>query len=775
MDRRDRAAFWLVSVALGTSVFAIGGAPRWAAVATAALGLFCTAPYLTGRRSLAWRTPLCLLLLATAGVCLLQLVPLPPFLLGVLSPERLEHAVDAARGVQLDTPGWQPISADSAATLLEAAKLVGYVGIAIVCGRLSTRSRNAQRLFTLVAATVLGVAAVSWFHEAAGVRHFFGMYVAEHGTSSPLRSPFVNPNHFASLLALAAPLAAGRGLDANDVRMRWAWAAGAVGLAGTSLAIASRGGTLALVFGLAVFGCLTLRVNRPRGRNRSRLSPQALATIAIGFVGVGALLWGVMGARVGADLAATSPSEFADANSKFGAWRSALGLVADYPFTGVGRGAFETVFTAYHPPSAERTYAFVENAPLQLLVDLGIPLALALAGLGVLTANRAWRESARSHTHAGALAGVTAVMLHNLVDFGIELPGVAVPTVVLVAGLMRPEVSATSKGHTKAVFARAAAIAVAGAIVVAAALEPGLYDARSTLRARLAQAPDSADVLQTLRPHASSFPYDYLGFAVAAQRLIDLRSPSAPPVLNRALQLHPTHPGVRKAEGDLLFAAGYPEQAAAAYARSLELEYRPRLLRDLTRRFQSDELLLRAMPRSAPSPKAIGSLLAHKRAVAAHRYATESLERHAHSAELLEQAGKAALAVGDVGAAVSHLEEAFALAPSAPAAARLGDALLSAGDPQGAWKVTRSGIAAGPPRGRPRVALRWLAATASLELGRPEQARQELEAAIAEADSSSLRSSARQRMAEFEAERGNDHAAEFQRSKIREIEARKPL
>ena len=71
--------------------------------------------------------------------------------------------------------------------------------------------------------------------------------------------------------------------------------------------------------------------------------------------------------------------------------------------------------------------------------------------------------------------------------------------------------------------------------------------------------------------------------------------------------------------------------------------------------------------------------------------------------------------------------------------------------------------------------MRWLAATASVQLGRPNQARQELEAAIAEADSSSLRSRARQKMAEFEAGLGNDHAAEFQRSKIREIEARKPL
>ena len=56
-------------------------------------------------------------------------------------------------------------------------------------------------------------------------------------------------------------------------------------------------------------------------------------------------------------------------------------LIHESPWAGIGRGAFEPVFTRVHPASAFATFSHVENEYVQAVVDWGVPGTIALAGI----------------------------------------------------------------------------------------------------------------------------------------------------------------------------------------------------------------------------------------------------------------------------------------------------------------------------------------------------------------------------------------------------------
>src|SRR5690606_33741716 len=98
---------------------------------------------------------------------------------------------------------------------------------------------------------------------------------------------------------------------------------------------------------------------------------------------------------------------------------STTSLVEESPWAGIGRGAFEPVFTRVHPGAAFHSFSHVENEYLQAVVEWGIPgsvfLFLSALWFGI-TAARRWHQGPLA---AGALGAITAVALQSTVDFGV--------------------------------------------------------------------------------------------------------------------------------------------------------------------------------------------------------------------------------------------------------------------------------------------------------------------------------------------------------------------
>lgn len=607
MRPRDRLTLGLGAAILALSVLGVGGAVRPVLIALGALITAALAVQVTSRRA-ARLTPLVALLAVAAALTALQLVPLPAGVHGALDAEGAALQRDGA-ALLGEALGAAPLSRDPAGTAHGLALLLLLLGTSVVAVRIAGSERGRLALVGGVAGVGVVTAVVTAVHQAVGARALWGLYRPELSTPT-LLGPLLNPNHLGCLLAMSAVAAGGLAFH-HPLRpaVRASWALAAAVTTAAALYTQSRGAALALLVGAAVCAG-TLLGQRLRGRADSEAPPRlSVNSVAIGVVAlcVLALLVYTSGRGVSEQLRATESHEWQDPQSKFAAWRSALQLVGETPWLGVGRGAFETSFTRVHPAAGRVTFSHPENEYVQAVVEWGVVGALLLAALGgwlAVSAARRWRTGALC---SAALGGATVVAVQSVVDFGLELPGLAIPSLALAASLVHvPLREQPARERRKAALGRAA---LAAAVLVATCL----------LATSLTRLPrEDHALLAATRPAeepvaravAARHPHDYLAFTHLAQAL----APSAPAralaLYNHALRLHPTHPGVHRAVARLLLARGASRQAALEYATALRnaAELGP-LLREVVRAFPEPELAASAIPTDYPVPEHVARAL----------------------------------------------------------------------------------------------------------------------------------------------------------------------
>jgi tetratricopeptide (TPR) repeat protein len=602
----DRQAFALLVVGLVASVGLVGGAHRWGLCFIAALAVLSPAPYLRSRRVLVARHPLLVFIAITLGLTLLQLLPLPAVLVRALAPYTFEVVAANRALLGIDAPGWLPLSLDPVATFLELVELMAYGCFAYVALRLAERSRVRRLLLAAVAAVTVVVALTALGHGLLGAKRLFGVYALEFGGPKYI-APLINPNHTASLLAFGCCVCLGLvAATRGGWRVMW-FAATALNL-GTCLTVASRGATLALAIGVVVTAGLLLW-RRWRGLGPDDPGPQAASlhvALPAGVVAAcGLTLVAYFSASGIADqLYGTRLDELTRPRSKFSAWAASYDVIAAQPLVGVGRGAFDAAFPAFHPASAFNRYAFVENEYLQAVLDWGVPgfllIGAALAWLLVAVGHR-WRADA---ANVGVLGGLVAVGAHSLVDFGLELPGLATPVLLAVAALVPGRTRELRAGQrARLLVPRLTVVATGATLVVIAALPAArtLSEDRKQLAA-LASAPAAerrAAAAAALRSH----PADYFAAAQLAQAALEGGLPNAPAYLNRALLLHPTHTGLHHLAARLMFGKGYRRQALVEYATAIRYSLDPRpLLAEMLSRYPRTEDAVRGLPDDANEP-----------------------------------------------------------------------------------------------------------------------------------------------------------------------------
>jgi tetratricopeptide (TPR) repeat protein len=170
-------------------------------------------------------------------------------------------------------------------------------------------------------------------------------------------------------------------------------------------------GVGALVF-IAVYAA---RRNSGRG---STLRSRTVPLLAAGF-----LLTALIAMAVGGDALVRELTYTHNLTSKLEAAGAATPLIASHPIAGVGRGGFSAAFVGEH--GARTRFFHPENLLVQWTSEWGLPIALGLLLVAVWSIARGFRLR-RSHAHLGALAGLVAIGVHDLVDFSLEIAGVAV-------------------------------------------------------------------------------------------------------------------------------------------------------------------------------------------------------------------------------------------------------------------------------------------------------------------------------------------------------------
>jgi O-antigen ligase len=248
-----------------------------------------------------------------------------------------------------------------------------------------------------------------------------GSWIAVSGIAGRAVGNLRQPNHLSTVLLLAAvalvALIELQRLPATRWRMGRMMLAAALmaALVGGVVLTASRTGLLSVLL-LATWGLVDRRLARgTRGLLLAAPLFYAAAWAAMaGWAAVGEHSFG--GSQ---RLAETDIS-----GSRFAIWANTLALIAHEPLAGVGFGQFNFAWSL--TPFPGRPTAFFDhthNLPLQLAVELGLPLAAGVCGLlawALLRAARhAWARADAAESLCGrvAVAMVAMLGLHSLLEY----------------------------------------------------------------------------------------------------------------------------------------------------------------------------------------------------------------------------------------------------------------------------------------------------------------------------------------------------------------------
>ncbi len=541
-----------VAVVAAVAVLAIGGVHPATQVALSAAALALLCGFLVWRRARGVRAvPFASAALLALAVTALQLLPLPAPLVRLFSPAAYQLQRETGRTI------FMTLTLDAPATWLALARGAACTALLVIAAGLVRSSRHARRLLWIPAGIGGALAAVALMQRAVGAHAILGFYTPRSTPGFGFFGTFVDVNHASSVLALGCLTAAGLAIDSRGSRRLLAVAAACLSLAALAMTF-SRGGLVAFALGAYL---LTIAViARANGVARATV----VATVLL-VAGSTALLWANEGlrARMGGGSAALVN------NQKTRGWAEGLHMTADYPVTGVGRGAFEAPINAYRHADEGVRLVYPESIAVQMLSEWGVPATLGIVALAALALARVLR-CRRELTPAlvGGACGVLAVVVHELFDFGLEFPGVAFVTAVTL-GIIAGAVARQERQQGRAPKRFRASIVMPAVAVWIVVLAGAAAATQHTLDADYDRL-HVADEHNAVEPAAveaaiARHPADDFLELIAARAAARNNPAAAMRHLNRAMMLHPASWQAHRMAARLLVAGGRPAQAALEY------------------------------------------------------------------------------------------------------------------------------------------------------------------------------------------------------------------
>lgn len=431
-------------------------------------------------------------LLLFVSLILFQLLPLPPAVLRSLSPstyelyvrslpgwpERIPYAVEESQREvsgptadaliphsrlsipqpQSSTFGaqWRPLSIAPALTYTDLVKFLAYTALfhlVFLYPVSPSPKRDEQvteeRFLRIVLLTVLVsgllvacIGLIQWCTWNGKILWFFVPYDwgAPHiGEYLRASGPFVNPDHFANYLTLVFPVTLVGILSPRSfVSQRFSKAfrllcglVTCVLLMGILLSLSRSAWTGTIIgTGILLWGILSLseekrssllRMSRKTAARLSALGVVLLLALALFFVGpLGRSL-------VDVRLEETVLQD-AGLDGRMSLWKDSLGMIRDFPLSGVGLGVWPELFPRYQsPPWSPTFYREAHNDYLELLAETGFTGFFLLAwffwGVGrmiVCNLHRLCPSAVPMVTTLLAALGVMA--FHECFDFNLQIP-----------------------------------------------------------------------------------------------------------------------------------------------------------------------------------------------------------------------------------------------------------------------------------------------------------------------------------------------------------------
>jgi O-antigen ligase len=374
------------------------------------------------------------LLLALHALLLVQLVPLPPAVLRAVSPGSFSFYNDP---LLVPLTAWRPITVSPPDTLRGLAFLAAFSLLFLAVFREMAEGVWRRRLLLTVVGVGVAITTVAFLQAMSPEPlKIYGLWHPHWDWG--VFGPYVNRNHFAGYLVMAAPLAIGFALEALS-RLRAAWerrrrgwlllgeAEGSAVMRWSSvvmlivaglLASKSRGGVSAFAFATLLLPLASRR------RRRTALAAALLVGLGVAWIGLGDIVaaFAARGIR----------------GSRLDLWRDMLPMVPRFPVFGVGWNAFATAYPWYQTVWKTDWIGEAHNDYLQVLLDGGLVGAALVAGLLAVVFRGALGRAGRSPLDLGILGALLGFALHELVDFNGQIPANAATGIALAALAVKP-------------------------------------------------------------------------------------------------------------------------------------------------------------------------------------------------------------------------------------------------------------------------------------------------------------------------------------------------
>ncbi len=370
-----------------------------------------------------------LLLLVWIG---LQLVPLPPEIVKVLSPVAYEMFQDTLLVVQ--PASWLCLSLDRLATIDELYRLSSYALFYLMVVQVLANKRALPRAIFLLALLVGVVSLLAAFQKFTTPDRLLWIRAA----SESAMGPWFNRDHFSGFVAMLVPLVFGiflyskpKKLAFNGVKNRVTYLAGSARVryqflygvilvsAGFALILGKcRATFLVLPLAMTFFFLMTLGLTRRRRISFLFGAMLILLILAVSWSHLDLLL---------NRFAVFSDVEGVVQDARWLIWQNCLDMVRAFPVFGAGFNAFSSVYPGFQDSLAEVMFYHAHNDVLELLIEGGVAaFVLVVWFLGavvksVLGAVRQQDDEYLLFVTIGALTGMSCLVLHSFVDFSFRV------------------------------------------------------------------------------------------------------------------------------------------------------------------------------------------------------------------------------------------------------------------------------------------------------------------------------------------------------------------
>lgn len=400
---------------------------------------------------------------------------------------------------------------------------IGLIGIAAFVALAAAMLQGAGRGEELFKALCIGLLVAGLLSVAVGVIQVFfpdwtdSDWIASSAFEGRASGNMRQPNHLSSLL-LWSVIATAWLLENRSMPYRVAQSLAALLVFGIVMS-SSRTGIVGIAL-LFLWGAFDSRLSRP---TRILL---LTAPIAYAVFWWGMSVWAHQSHKVFVgEVRMTADGDIS--SSRFAIWSNTLSLIAQHPLAGVGFGEFNFAWSL--TPFPHRPVAFFDHThdlPLQLAVELGLPLSALILTLLLFAFVRAFqgafgRQDVLGRAPGAAIMMVLMIAVHSLLEYPLWYAYFLLPTAVafglcLGSGRRAENVLGSSAARTRAAGMVRPAL-LAGSILVSAA---GIWSVSDYLRVvdifkADAEQPLEARIAEGKRSRLFAYHADYAAATTA--------------------------------------------------------------------------------------------------------------------------------------------------------------------------------------------------------------------------------------------------------------------